>query len=413
MEKAQALGLKFCEENFPGHPAIVYTHPDGHNRSGNIHVHIVIGSIRTREVERTPYMQKPRDWREGMKHSSTAQTMRHLRVEVMELCESAGLYQIDLLNGSKERVSEAEYWARRRGQMKLDRENASLTATGQHPRQKKFETVKDTLRKQISSVLYRAVSFEDFSDRLIQQYSITVKESRGQLSYLPAGRTKFIRAKHLGDKFDRAEVLATLTANAARKPKVQSKTTNLAKLIDIQAKLTEGKGIGYERWAKKFNLKVMSQTLILLQEKDLLNEDDLNQRIAELETKYHDSLAVVKDLEGRMKANKELRYQVAAYTSTKNVAQQFKTAKRPAAFEEQHRAELTAYRAAAAYFKANNTTKMPSPKKLEAEYAQLASEKAKFYEQYKEAKEELFKLKTAKQNVASFFREEEPAQQER
>ena len=413
MEKAQALGLKFCEENFPGHPAIVYTHPDGHNRSGNIHVHIVIGSIRTREVERTPYMQKPRDWREGMKHSSTAQTMRHLRVEVMELCESAGLYQIDLLNGSKERVSEAEYWARRRGQMKLDRENASLTATGQHPRQKKFETVKDTLRKQISSVLYRAVSFEDFSDRLMQQYGIAVKESRGQLSYLPAGRTKFIRAKHLGDKFDRAEVLATLTANAARKPKVQSKTTNLAKLIDIQAKLTEGKGIGYERWAKKFNLKVMSQTLILLQEKDLLNEDDLNQRIAELETKYHDSLAVVKDLEGRMKANKELRYQVAAYTSTKNVAQQLKTAKRPAAFEEQHRAELTAYRAAAAYFKANNTTKMPSPKKLEAEYAQLASEKAKFYEQYKEAKEELFKLKTAKQNVASFFREEEQTQQER
>ena len=413
MEKAQALGLKFCEENFPGHPAIVYTHPDGHNRSGNIHVHIVIGSIRTREVERTPYMQKPRDWREGMKHSSTAQTMRHLRVEVMELCESAGLYQIDLLNGSKERVSEAEYWARRRGQMKLDRENASLTATGQHPRQKKFETVKDTLRKQISSVLYRAVSFEDFSDRLMQQYGIAVKESRGQLSYLPAGRTKFIRAKHLGDKFDRAEVLATLTANAARKPKVQSKTTNLAKLIDIQAKLTEGKGIGYERWAKKFNLKVMSQTLILLQEKDLLNEDDLNQRIAELETKYHDSLAVVKDLEGRMKANKELRYQVAAYTSTKNITQQLKTAKRPAAFEEQHRAELTAHRAAAAYLKANNITKLPSPKKLEAEYAQLASEKAKFYEQYKEAKEELLKLKTAKQNVASFFREEEPAQQER
>ena len=144
MEKAQALGLKFCSENFPGHPAIVCTHPDGHNRSGNIHVHIVIGSIRTREVERKPYMQKPRDWREGMKHSSTAQTMRHLRVEVMELCEGAGLYQIDLLNGSKERVSEAEYWARRRGQLKLDRENAALTTAGQQPRQKKFETVKDT-----------------------------------------------------------------------------------------------------------------------------------------------------------------------------------------------------------------------------------------------------------------------------
>ena len=413
MEKAQALGLKFCEENFPGHPAIVCTHPDGHNHSGNIHVHIVIGSIRMREVERKPYMQKPRDWCEGMKHSSTAQTMRHLRVEVMELCEGAGLYQIDLLNGSKVRVSEREYWMKQRGQLKLDHENAALLATGQQPTQTKFETAKEVLRRQISEVLNVATSFEDFSDRLLQQYGIAVKESRGCLSYLPAGRTKFIRAKHLGDKFDKAAVLATLQANTERKPKVQSKPTNLARLIDIQAKLTEGKGIGYECWAKKFNLKAMSQTLILLQEKDLLNEDDLNQRIAELETKYHDSLAVVKDLEGRMKANKELRYHVTAYANAKSVAQQLKTAKRPAVFEEQHRAELTAYRAAAAYFKANNLTKLPSPKKLEAEYAQLASEKATFYEQYKEAKEELLKLKTAKQNVASFFREEEPTQQER
>ena len=413
MEKAQALGLKFCSENFPGHPAIVCTHPDGHNHSGNIHVHIVIGSVRMREVERKPYMQKPRDWREGMKHSSTAQTMRHLRVEVMEMCEGAGLYQIDLLNGSKERVSEAEYWVRRRGQLKLDRENAALAADGQQPRQKKFETVKDTLRKQISSVLYRTTSFEEFSDRLMQQYSITVKESRGRLSYLPAGRTKFIRAHSIGDKFEKGLVLAALQENAERKRTIQFKSDRIGKLVDIQAKLKQGKGIGYERWAKKYNLKAMAQTLILLQENGLLNEDALDQRIAELDTKFHESLTVVKDLEGRMKFNKELRYHVAAYASTKGIVQQFNTAKRPAAFEEQHRAELTAYRAAAAYFKANNITKLPSPKKLEAEYAQLASEKAKFYEQYKEAKEELLKLKTAKQNVASFFREEEPAQQER
>ena len=417
MERAQALGLQFCKDNFPGHPAIVCTHPDGHNHSGNIHVHIVIGSVRTREVERKPYMQKPRDWLEGMKHSSTAQTMRHLRVEVMELCEGAGLYQIDLLNGSKERVSEAEYWAKRRGQQKLDLANAALAAAGQPPQQKKFETVKDILRKQISSVLYRSTTFEEFSDKLMQQYGIAVKESRGRLSYLPAGRTKFIRAKHLGDKFEKEQVLAALAQNIRLAPTIQpiatDKPDKIQKLVDIQAKLKQGKGIGYERWAKKHNLKAMAQTLILLQEKGLLNEDALDQRITELDTKFHDSLAVVKDLEGRMKANKELRYHVAAYTNTKNIAQQLKAAKRPAAFEEQHRAEPTAYRTAAAYFKANDITKLPSPKKLEAEYAQLASEKAKFYEQYKEAKEELLKLKTAKQNVASFFREEEQTQQER
>ena len=418
MEKAQALGLKFCEENFPGHPAIVCTHPDGHNHSGNIHVHIVIGSVRTREVERKPYMQKPRDWREGMKHSSTAQTMRHLRVEVMELCEGAGLYQIDLLNGSKERVSEAEYWARRRGQQKLDLANAALAAAGQQPKQKKFETVKDTLRRQISSVLYRATSFEDFSAKLMQQYGITVKESRGRLSYLPAGRTKFIRAHSIGDKFEKELVLATLKENAKSQPiilhsNLEEKPDRIKKLVDIQAKLKQGKGIGYERWAKKHNLKAMAQTLILLQEKGLLNEDALDQRIAELDTKFHESLAVVKDLETRMANNQTLRRYAASYKQYRPLAQKRNAAKSPATFEEQHRAELTAHRAAAAYFKANDITKLPSPKKLEAEYAQLASEKAQFYEQYKEAKNELLKLKTAKQNVASFFREEEPAQQER
>ena len=409
MEKAQALGLNFCKANFPGHPAIVCTHPDGHNHSGNIHVHIVIGSVRTREVERKPYMQKPRDWREGMKHSSTAQTMRHLRVAVMEMCQDAKLYQIDLLS-SKKRVSEREYWMKRRSQMKLDRENAALLAAGQQPTQTEFETAKETLRKQISDVLDNAASFEDFSDRLLQQYGITVKESHGRLSYLPAGRTKFIRARSIGDKFEKELVLAALKANTERKRTIQSKSDRIGKLIDIQAKLKQGKGIGYERWAKKHNLKAMAQTLILLQENGLLNEDALDQRITELDTKFHDSLAVVKDLEGRMKANKELRYHVAAYASTKSVAQQLKAAKRPAAFEEQHRAELTAYRAAAAYFKANNITKLPSPKKLEAEYAQLASEKAQFYEQYKEAKIELLKLKDAKQNVALFFREDERTQ---
>ena len=418
MEKAQALGLKFCEENFPGHPAIVCTHPDGHNHSGNIHVHIVIGSIRMREVERKPYMQKPRDWLEGMKHSSTAQTMRHLRVEVMELCEGAGLYQIDLLNGSKERVSEAEYWARRRGQLKLDRENAALLAAGQQPTQTEFETAKETLRKQISDVLDNAASFEDFSDRLLQQYGITVKKSRGRLSYLPAGRKKFIRAHSLGDKFEKELVLATLKENAKSQPiilhsNLEEKPDRIKKLVDIQAKLKQGKGIGYERWAKKHNLKAMAQTLILLEEKGLTDEDALNQRIAELDTKFHESLAVVKDLETRMAENKKLRSHAAAYKQYRPLAQKLKTVKSPAAFEEQHRAELTAYRTAAAYLKANNITKLPSPNKLEAEYAQLASEKAKFYEQYKEAKEELLKLKTAKQNVASFFREEEPAQQER
>ena len=118
----------------------------------------------------------------------------------MELCESAGLYQIDLLNGSKERVSEAEYWARRRGQLKLDRENAALLAAGQQSTQTKFETAKEILRKQISDVLDNATSFEDFSDRLLQQYEITVKESRGRHDPSPPERNGLHKGHGRGNR---------------------------------------------------------------------------------------------------------------------------------------------------------------------------------------------------------------------
>ena len=414
MEKAQALGLQFCKDNFPGHPAIVCTHPDGHNSAGNIHVHIVIGSLRVRTVERQTFMDKPCDWEAGKKHRCTSAMLRHLRVAVMEMCEQADLNQINLLEAQGDHVSEREYWAQRRGQRRLDHANAKLAAEGQQPTQTVYQTELDKLRKQIYAVLNKTTTFEEFSALLMQEYGIAVKESRGRLSYCPPGRTKFITAKKLSKKLEKEQVLTALSQNiqlaAIIQPSSEKKPDKIRKLVDIQANVAAGKGIGYERWAKKHNLKAMAQTLILLQENGLLNEDALDQRIAELDTKFHESLAVVKDLETRMANNQTLRRYAASYKQYRPLAQKRNAAKSPATFEEQHRAELTAYRTAAAYLKANNITKLPSPNKLEAEYCALASEKAQFYEQYKEAKIELLKLKDAKQNVALFFREDERTQ---
>ena len=411
MEKAQALGLNFCKANFPGHPAIVCTHPDGHNHSGNIHVHIVIGSIRTREVERKPYMQKPRDWREGMKHSSTAQTMRHLRVAVMEMCECADLHQINLLEAQGNRVSEREYWARRRGQKRLDQANARLIVAGQKPKQTVYQTELETLRKQIDSVLKKATTFEEFSALLMQEHGIAVKESRGRLSYCPPGRTKFITAKKLSKKLEKEQVLTALSQNiqlaAIIQPSSEKKPDKIRKLVDIQANVAAGKGIGYERWAKKFNLKRWSQTLILLQEKGLTSEDALHQRIAELQTQHDDALAVVKDLDARMVSLKELRGHLVVYRQYKPLAQKLQTVRNPAKFKEQHRAEFAVYEAACAYFKANGLRTLPDLKKLDAEYQTLSSEKNGFYTRYKKAQVELRELRTAQQNVEAFFRKEE------
>ena len=398
MERAQVLGLQFCKNNFPGHPAIVCTHPDGHNSAGNIHVHIVIGSLRVRTVERQPFMDKPCDWEAGKKHRCTSAMLRHLRVAVMEMCEQADLNQINLLEAQGDHVSEREYWAQRRGQRRLDHANAKLAIEGQQPTQTVYQTELDKLRKQIYSVLNKATTFEEFSALLMQEHGIAVKESRGRLSYCPPGRTKFITAKKLSKKLEKEQVLTALSQNiqlaAIIQPSCEQKPDKIRKLVDIQAKAAAGKGIGYERWAKKFNLKRWSQTLCLLQEKKLLSEDALNQRIAELKTRHDDALAVVKDMDARMVSLKELRGHLVVYRQYKPLAQKLQTVRNPAKFKEQHRAELAVYEASCAYFKANGLRTLPDLKKLDAEYQTLSSEKNGFYTRYKKAQIELRELRT-------------------
>ncbi len=175
VDMAQSLGEQFCKDHFPGHQAIVCTHPDGHNGSGNIHVHIVINSLRIAEVPFMPYMDRPCDTQPGMKHRCTAAAMEYLRSEVMEMCHDAGLHQIDLLNGSRNRVTEREYWAKKKGQLALDAENASLSEQGLPVKQTKFETEKDKLREEIRIALVDAISFEEFAEKLLRR-GITVKD---------------------------------------------------------------------------------------------------------------------------------------------------------------------------------------------------------------------------------------------
>ena len=205
VDRAQALGEQFCKEHFPGHQALVCTHPDGHNHSGNIHVHIVINSLRIEEVPFLPYMDRPADTKVGCKHRCTDAALRYFKSEVMEMCHREGLYQIDLLNGSKNRVTDREYWAQKKGQAALDKQNAPMIAGGITPRQTKFETNKEKLRQTLRKALATAASFDEFSSLLLRE-GVTVKESRGRLSYLTPDRTKPITARKLGGDFDRTAV---------------------------------------------------------------------------------------------------------------------------------------------------------------------------------------------------------------
>lgn len=410
MEKAQELGMSFCKKHFPGHPAIVATHPDGHNGSGNIHVHIVINSLRIRDVERLPWMEKPADWQAGKKHRCTAAMLRYLRCEVMEMCTGAGLYQIDLLSGSREKVTEREYWAQKRGQRKLDNENAELVAAGLVPKQTRYETDKAILRKNIRAALRQAKTLEEFSATLLQKYGITLRESRGRFSYLPPDREKPITARKLGEDFSKESVLAVLEENAKCKfpiPKGQQnlQSDGIARLIDIEKKIAEGKGAAYQRWATVFNLKQMAKVRIFCQEHGLENEEKLAQKLTAAAQTADARLAQVKDLEAQIEVNKTISTHAANYRKYHKLSQQARQANCPQDFREEHRMELTLHDAAVRYFREHEIHTLPGPKALLAEQEALISEKAEVYRQYRDAKNEAYELRKIQSNLRDFFRE--------
>ena len=433
VDKAQSLGEEFCNEHFPGHQAIVCTHPDGHNHSGNIHVHIVINSLRIEAVPLLPYMDRPADTKDGCKHRCTDAAMEYFKSEVMEMCHRENLYQIDLLHGSKNRVTEREYWAQKKGQLALDKENAAALAAGQPVRQTKFETDKAKLRQTIRNAMNEATTFDEFSALLLQQ-GVTVKESRGRLSYLTPDRTKPITARKLGDDFDRAAVFAVLEQNAARaaeaparspdpprtiKDRLQVARAEIAapkqdgvqRLVDIEQKMAEGKGRGYERWAKIHNLKQAAKTLSVYQQYGFTSPEQLEAAVDTAYQKMRQTSGELKALETKLQGKKKLQRQVLAYAQTKAARDGLraqKSEKARAAYRQAHESDFIIADAAARYFKAHGITKLPARKALQAEIEQLISEKDGLYNTYHEQKQRFKELQTVKRNIDQILRRDEP-----
>ena len=433
VDRAQELGEKFCAEHFPGHQALVCTHPDGHSHTENIHVHIVINSLRIAEVPMLPHMDRPADRKAGCKHRCTDAAMNYLKAEVMEMCHSEGLYQIDLLNGSKERITEREYWAQKKGQAALDRANAPIAADGIAPRQTKFETDKAKLRRTIREALAAASGFDEFA-ALLLRHGVTVKESRGRLSYLTPDRTKPITARKLGDDFDRAAVLSVLEQNAARAtekaaaipeyprhgktgiqptkaPQTAPKQDGVQRLVDIEQKMAEGKGRGYERWATMHNLKQMAATLNVYQEYGFTSPEQLEAAVDTAYQEMRQTSGELKALETKLQGKKELQRQVLAYAKTKPARDGLKAQKSEkarAAHRQAYESDFIIAEAAARYFKAHGITKLPARKALQAEIEQLISEKDGLYNTYHEQKQRFRELQTVKRNIDQILRREEP-----
>ena len=423
-DRAQELGEQFCKAHFPGHQALICTHPDGHNHSGNIHVHIVINSLRIYEVPLLPYMDRPADTREGCKHRCTNAAMEYFKSEVMEMCHREGLYQIDLLNGSKERITEREYWAAKKGQLALDKENAAREAAGQPTKPTKFATDKAKLRRTIRQALSQAASFDEFSSLLLRE-GVTVKESRGRLSYLTPDRTKPITARKLGDDFDKAAVLALLTQNAHRaaeqttaipeyphtqKERLREEKTaktapadnTLQRMVDREANRAEGKGVGYDRWASLHNLKQMAATHNFLMENELLDLDKLDAAVESSRKALSEARESLRGIEQSISDKKSLRKVVNDYRRTRPTIDAHKklSGRKAENYRQSHEAEFIIYEAALRQLKVLAPgKKLPATSKLNTEIEALISEKNAAYNTYRTAKAEYEQLATAKRNA--------------
>ena len=270
---------------------------------------------------------------------------------------------------------------------------------------------KESNRDHLCSVLDNILAekpkgYEDFLQKLEQQgYEV----KRGKYTSVKGKRQKrFIRFRTLGTGYSEEELKAVIAGEAEHRPhqKQPPKEKPFNLLVDVQAKLAEGKNIGYARWAKKYNLKEMSKTLIFLQEKKIGSIEEMQERVDATTARYHELGDSIKAAETRMTEIAVLRTHIVNYAKTRPVYDAYRKAGYSKRFLENHRAEITLHKAAKTAFDEAKLKKLPKVKELDAEYSKLLTEKKAAYPDYRKAKDEMQELLRAQRNVELFFAEE-------
>ena len=270
------------------------------------------------------------------------------------------------------------------------------------------ESNRDKLCAVIDNILLneKPASFEGFLQKLEQQgYEI----KRGKHTSVKGARQKrFIRFRTLGAGYSEDEIKAVIAGEAEHRPhqKQPPKEQLFHLLVDIQAKLSEGKGEGYARWAKRYNLKEMSKTLIFLQENKIGSIEEMQERVNAATTRYHELGDSIKAAEQRMAEIAVLRAHIVNYAKTRPVYDAYRKAGYSKKFLEEHREQITLHKAAKAAFDEAGLKKLPKVKELDAEYAALLSQKKAAYPAYRKARDEMQELMKAQKNVELFFAEE-------
>ena len=271
------------------------------------------------------------------------------------------------------------------------------------------ENNRDRLCGVIDTILAeKPKDYEDFLQGLEQQgYEV----KRGKYTSVKGARQKrFIRLRTLGAGYSEEELKAVISGEAEHHPRQKQKRIvpeqKFQMLVDIQAKLAEGKSMGYARWAKRYNLKEMSKTLIFLQEHKIGSIKEMQERVDAATARYHELGDSIKAAEARMTEIAVLRTHIVNYARTRPVYDAYRKAGYSKRFLEAHREEITLHKAAKAAFDEAGLKKLPKTKDLSIEYAELLKKKKEAYPDYRKAQDEMQELMKAQKNVEMFFAEE-------
>ena len=430
-ERAQQLGLTFAKKNFPGHQALVCTHTDGHNESGNIHVHIVINSLRKYDVPQEPYMEFDCDSKAGYKHHLSTAYLAHLKQDVMDMCQKEGLHQVNLLSPAERKITEKEYWAQRRGQEKLDKLNQKMLEDGITPKETRYQTEKQFLRDAIDDAASTAKSPEEFAQILDKKYHIIFKISRNRYSYLHPGRKKYITGRNLGTRYEEDFLLQTFKENAKslsdrkmeiEEPQVTAITkdlqtalspdafdipvpfifikSDLRLVIDLQTCIKAQQSEAYAQKVKLSNLKQMAQTVAYIQEHGYNSLEDFHTALDQASDQASAARKSLKDTEQQLKDVNEQIHFTGQYLAYKNVYADYRKSRNKDKFYEEHRAELSLYDTALRTLKEKSAgNKLPSMKALYAEKDQLIELQDSQREDFSNRRDYERELRTVSANI--------------
>ena len=255
---------------------------------------------------------------------------------------------------------------------------------------------KECLRQAIDQVLPECQDYDDFLARMRAE-GYEVREGN-LLSFRAPGWDRFTRSNKLGADYTR-EALRERCAVRKRNSSSARAPQRVNMLIDIQAKMAAGKGPGYERWAKIFNLKEAAKTVNFLVENGLTDYDELTARAEQASVRFEDVSRQIKQLEARMAEIAQLKTHIINYSRTRELYAAYKRSRHKNEFLEKHGTEIAKHEAAKKAFDALGGKSIPKVAQLSEQYAALLAEKQKQYAEYKVLRQEMIAYQTMKQNV--------------